>query len=174
MNSPNHTKFNARDIGVITWQTHSYRCALGKMGVIPAEDKQEGDNKSPLGEWPMRRVFYRPDRVARPKTQLATCALTPEMGWCDDIKSPEFYNTLIPLPSPHRHEKLWREDGVYDIIIELGYNDSPPIIGKGSAIFMHLKRNEYEGTEGCVALAKEHLLSLLEEAKPGDVVNISR
>lgn len=174
MNSPNHMKFNARDNGVIAWTGHSYRCALGKTGVINADEKREGDNKTPLGDWIMRRVFYRADRIPCPKTQLETHILSPDMGWCDDVTAPLIYNTLIDLPSAYHHEKLWREDHVYDIIVELGYNDSPPVIGKGSAIFMHLKRNDYEGTEGCVALAKEHLLLLLDAANQGDTISITR
>ena len=158
---------------MITWKAHRYQCALGKRGVISAEQKREGDNKSPIGVWPIRRVFYRPDRVVCPETKLETVALNPHMGWSDDPEDPDHYNTLITLPYSFSHEKLWREDHVYDIIVELGYNDDPPISGHGSAIFMHIKRNDYEGTEGCIALAIEHLQKLLKDARPGDTVRIS-
>lgn len=168
-----HTIFSAYENGVITWSSKKYRCAIGKSGVIASIDKREGDNKSPLGDWPIRRVFYRADRVEKPDTKLEVIQLNDQMGWCDDPNDPENYNTLVTLPYSLSHEKLWREDHVYDIIVELGYNDSPPVIGLGSAIFMHVKRNDYEGTDGCVALSIEHLREVLHHAKPGDIVRIS-
>ncbi len=172
MSSYYHANFRANESSVISWKDKSYRCSLGKKGLILANLKREGDNKSPIGEWPIRRVFYRPDRLNCPETKLETFALSPSMGWSDDPEDSENYNRLVNLPYAYSHEKLWRDDGVYDIIVELGYNDQPPILGNGSAIFMHIKRNEYEGTEGCVALAKEHLLELLEDAQIGDYVKI--
>lgn len=128
---------------------------------------------SPLGAWKIREVFYRKDRVFKPKTQLFVSEISESDGWCDDPNAPEYYNRKVKLPFPHRHEKLWREDHVYDIVVVLGYNDDPPVPGHGSAIFMHLKRGDYEGTEGCVALAMDDLLAVLKDAKPGDVVRIS-
>jgi len=170
--TPDHMIFNAHENCVITWKDFKYQCALGKQGVISADEKREGDNKSPIGHWPMRRVFYRPDRVSCPETELETVAIKNDMGWSDDAKDTKNYNKLVALPYSFSHEKLWRDDNVYDIIVELGYNDDPPIAGKGSAIFMHVKRNDYEGTEGCVALDINHLKQLLKDAKPGDVVCI--
>jgi L,D-peptidoglycan transpeptidase YkuD (ErfK/YbiS/YcfS/YnhG family) len=138
-------------------------CALGKEGCAPAADKKEGDGKSPLGKWPIRFVYYRPDRITPPTTQLRLVPLSPAGGWCDDPNSPH-YNQPVALPFAASHEKLWRDDQVYDLIAVLGYNDDPVVPGKGSAIFLHLARENYEGTEGCVALNREHMLQLLQEA----------
>jgi L,D-peptidoglycan transpeptidase YkuD (ErfK/YbiS/YcfS/YnhG family) len=112
------------------------------------------------GVWPMRQVFWREDRLARPATGLPIDALIPEAGWCDDPSSP-LYNFPVALPFPLSHEKLWREDGVYDVIVVLGYNDDPPVRGKGSAIFLHLARAGYEPTQGCVAVSLPDLRRLL-------------
>lgn len=81
-------------------------------------------------------------------------------GWCDDPASP-CYNKLIILPDAARHEELWREDNIYDLIVVVGYNDAPAISGKGSAIFIHLLRPERTPTQGCVALTEEDLRAVL-------------
>ncbi|MEM8919791.1 MAG: L,D-transpeptidase family protein [Pseudomonadota bacterium] len=148
------------------------RCALGPAGVLDASEKREGDGASPAGDWPLRWVYYRPDREAAPNTGLPLVPLKPEDGWCDDPASGALYNRPITTPNALSHERLWREDHVYDIIVVLGHNDDPPIPGMGSAIFLHLKRGDYEPTEGCVALAREDLLAVLAAAKLGDSLEI--
>lgn len=166
-----HSRFNAESGGILRWPGGEARCALGGSGVTPASLKREGDRASPAGIWPMRQVFWRPDRLARPETALPADALIPEAGWCDDPASP-LYNRPILTPFPLSHEKLWREDHVYDLIVPLGYNDDPVIPGAGSAIFLHLARPDYSPTEGCVACALPDLLALLAVAKPGDALEI--
>jgi L,D-peptidoglycan transpeptidase YkuD (ErfK/YbiS/YcfS/YnhG family) len=158
-------------MGALRWPGREVRCALGRSGVTPADSKREGDGASPLGVWPMRQVLWRPDRIAAPATRLPTVALIPEAGWCDDPADP-FYNRPVLLPYPASHEKLWREDHVYDVIVELGYNDGPIVAGRGSAIFLHVARPDYSPTEGCIACAVDDLLALLAEAKPGDALAI--
>jgi L,D-peptidoglycan transpeptidase YkuD (ErfK/YbiS/YcfS/YnhG family) len=147
-----------------------YCCALGRTGV--ALQKREGDHCTPLGSFPLRQVFYRPDRMAAPATRLPCRALTPHDGWCDDVAAAD-YNRLIALPHPARHEMLWREDAVYDVIVVVGYNDAPVVPGHGSAIFLHLARDEYAGTEGCVAFARADLLAILAELATGSQVVIT-
>jgi L,D-peptidoglycan transpeptidase YkuD (ErfK/YbiS/YcfS/YnhG family) len=148
------------------------RCALGPNGVTPAAAKREGDGMSPAGTWPIRRVRYRPDRRAPPITALPTEALSPEDGWCD-APGDAAYNRPVRLPYPASAERLWRDDHVYDLIVELGYNDDPVVAGAGSAIFLHLAKPGYTPTEGCVALSAEDLEALLRAAKPGDTLVIS-
>lgn len=139
----------------------TYACRIGRGGVAAAGEKREGDLKTPTGSFALRKVYYRPDRMEAPKTVLPVVALTPEDGWCDDAAH-ALYNQPVTLPFEGRHEKLWREDHVYDLIVPLGYNDAPPIMpGAGSAIFMHLMREDGVGTEGCVALNKADLLEIL-------------
>jgi L,D-peptidoglycan transpeptidase YkuD (ErfK/YbiS/YcfS/YnhG family) len=148
------------------------RCAIGKGGVVPADEKREGDGKSPLGVWPLRRALYRPDRGPAPATGLPVAPIGPDDGWCDDPADPA-YNRPVTLPYPASAERLWREDAVYDLIVVLGHNDDPPVAALGSAIFLHLARPDFSGTEGCVALARPDLLALLAAAEPGDAVQIA-
>jgi L,D-peptidoglycan transpeptidase YkuD (ErfK/YbiS/YcfS/YnhG family) len=165
--------FIAKSSGRLLWPGGEARCALGRSGVTAAESKREGDGATPLGAWPLRCVYWRPDRLARPASGLPVEPLIEEAGWCDDPADP-LYNRPVVLPFAGSHEKLWREDPLYDVIVELGYNDDPIVPGKGSAIFLHVARPDYAPTEGCVACALEDLLALLAKAKLGDVLEIVR
>jgi len=146
-------------------------CALGRGGA--RRDKHEDDGATPVGTWPLRRVWYRADRLATPPhTALPSRAIREIDAWCDDVASPD-YNRHIELPHAARHERLWRDDAVYDVIVELGYNDDPPIPPRGSAIFLHVARPGYTPTDGCVALALEDLLALLRACGVGDALCIA-
>lgn len=136
-----------------------------------AAQKREGDGASPVGLWPVQRVFYRPDRGPAPETGLPVIALQPDDVWSDDPAEP-IYNRLARLPCRGSHERLWRADGVYDLIAELGYNDDPPIVGRGSAIFLHIARPGYLPTEGCVALAADDLRAVLKRLGGGSLIEI--
>jgi L,D-peptidoglycan transpeptidase YkuD (ErfK/YbiS/YcfS/YnhG family) len=149
--------------GVALWKGNRFRCALGRGGV--GEKRREGDGITPVGAWPMRRLFYRADRLARPGTLLPVSALGAGDGWCDDPADPR-YNQKVALPCGASAETLWRTDDVYDLIVPLGYNDDPVIPGRGSAIFLHVARADYAATEGCVALAPGDLLEVLADADP--------
>ncbi|NVJ91325.1 MAG: L,D-transpeptidase family protein [Methylocystaceae bacterium] len=143
----------------LIWQDKTYPCALGKNGITA--DKKEGDLTTPVGRYKIRRVLYRPDRLNKPACHLDITALTTQDGWCDDIHHAK-YNRPVKLPFSASHEQLWRDDHIYDIIVILGHNDNPPIAGKGSAIFFHLARKNYEPTQGCVAVSLPHMLEILE------------
>ena len=149
------------------------QCALGPAGVVDAADKREGDGATPAGIWSLRRLLYRADRLARPQTGLEVRALRPDDGWCD-APNDRRYNLPVTWPYVAGAEQLWRDDGVYDLIVVLGHNDSPVIPGAGSAIFLHVARDGYPPTQGCVALAREDLLALLRQARPGDALRIVR
>ena len=149
----------------------SARCALGKGGVKPAAEKREGDGASPVGIWIARRVWYRADKGPPPETGLPAIAIRPDDGWCDAPGHP-FYNRLVALPFPASHERLWREDSVYDLVVELGYNDDPPVSGRGSAIFLHVARTGYLPTEGCIALREDDLREVLRLLTGGSTLEI--
>jgi L,D-peptidoglycan transpeptidase YkuD (ErfK/YbiS/YcfS/YnhG family) len=146
------------------------RCALGKGGV--SRHKREGDGATPVGCFPLRALFYRPDRLAAPHCPLPGRALAADDGWCDDPDHRD-YNRLVKLPHGGRCEQLWRQDRVYDLVIPLGYNDDPPFSGLGSAIFLHVARPDYAPTEGCVALALPDLLSLVPRLTAGIAMEIA-
>lgn len=164
--------FQAGSDGILRFGDRSTRCALGRGGVVASAAKREGDLASPAGIWSLREVFYRPDKFAGPpKTALPITPLSPELGWCDAPADPA-YNQLVALPYPATAERLWRDDDVYDLIVVLGYNDDPPRPGAGSAIFWHLSRPDWRGTEGCVAVAREAMLQMLALMAPGDALEI--
>lgn len=149
-----------------------FRCAIGHGGVKPAEEKREGDGATPLGRWPLRHLLYRPDRGGPPQTALKVSPIEQTDGWCDDPASKD-YNRPVKLPFPFSHEKLWRDDGLYDLLVVLGHNDSPPVPGLGSAIFLHCAGPNLEPTEGCVALPRRDLEEVLELLDPEGAVVVT-
>jgi L,D-peptidoglycan transpeptidase YkuD (ErfK/YbiS/YcfS/YnhG family) len=156
--------------GWLTWNDGCVRAALGRSGVT--HSKREGDGATPAGIFAFRSLLYRADRLARPATLLDCTSIAEDSGWSDDPVDPN-YNRPVKLPHGFGHERLWREDGVYDLIVPLGYNDAPPIAGRGSAIFLHVARPAYAPTEGCVALALSDLLLLLAACGPETRLEIS-
>ena len=163
--------FIAHADGCFTWADSQVRCAVGKGGVVPATAKREGDGACPAGIWPLRHLLYRPDRLRPPVTGLPLAPLAPDDGWCDAPGDPN-YNRPVKHPYPASAERMWREDGLYDLVATLGYNDAPVVDGKGSAIFLHCASPTYGPTLGCVALATADLLDVLAAAKPGDALEI--
>jgi L,D-peptidoglycan transpeptidase YkuD (ErfK/YbiS/YcfS/YnhG family) len=149
------------------------RCVLGKGGVRPAAEKREGDGATPLGTWPIRRLLYRPDKGPAPKTRLPVEAIAPDDGWCDAADDPA-YTRPVKLPYAASHERMWREDDVYDLVLVLAHNDAPVVPGMGSAIFLHLQQPDGRATEGCVALTRPDMETLLALAEPGSAVEIRR
>jgi L,D-peptidoglycan transpeptidase YkuD (ErfK/YbiS/YcfS/YnhG family) len=146
-----------------------FRCALGKGGVAAA--KREGDGATPVGCFAFRRVLYRPDRGGPPATGLPIAALAESDGWCDDPADPA-YNQPVRLPFAPSHERLWRDDHLYDVIVVIGHNDDPPVPFLGSAVFMHLARPDWTATEGCIALSRPDLETLLARLAPGDEIEV--
>lgn len=146
-------------------------CLIGRSGAIAAAAKREGDGATPRGSWPLRAVLLRPDRVAAPAgLALPWRWLRADDGWSDDPHDPA-YNR--PVRHPHRWsaERLWRDDGLYDVIVVLGHNDAPVVPGAGSAIFLHCS-GDGRPTEGCVAVARDDLLGLIAIMARGDSLRI--
>jgi L,D-peptidoglycan transpeptidase YkuD (ErfK/YbiS/YcfS/YnhG family) len=151
----------------LDWGAGRRRAAIGPGGI--AVKRGEGDGITPRGSWPVREIFYRADRVARPRTTLPVRAIEQNDGWCD-APDDVHYNRLVKLPYPASHETLWRDDSLYDLVVVLGFNDDPVVPGKGSAIFLHLARDGYAPTHGCVALAYDDALAAIEQLQPDDQV----
>jgi len=147
--------------GRATLAGRRFQAALGRGGV--RAHKEEGDGATPAGILPLRRVLYRADRLAVPRvpgTGVPREPIAPDDGWCDDAGHPD-YNRAVRLPHPARHEALWRNDGLYDVVGALGWNDAPVVRGRGSAIFLHVATPDFRPTEGCVALQLQDLLDVL-------------
>ena len=166
-------RLNAFSDGRFVSDLGETRCALGRGGVVEADAKREGDGATPLGDWPLRRVLWRPDRLPQPVTALPTAPVGPDDGWSDDPADPA-YNRPVTHPHAFSAERLWRDDELYDVIVVLGHNDDPPAAGRGSAVFLHCTKPGRPPTEGCVALARDDLLAVLAQAAPGDRLTVSR
>jgi L,D-peptidoglycan transpeptidase YkuD (ErfK/YbiS/YcfS/YnhG family) len=156
--------------GRLVWAGREVVCTLGHGGI--RADKREGDGATPAGLFTLRRVLWRADRLADPPVTRLPCApILPTDGWCDWPEDP-LYNRPVTLPYPARHERMWRDDALYDIVVIIGHNDDPVVPGAGSAVFMHLARTDGGPTEGCVGLARDDLLALLAACGPGDALRI--
>lgn len=151
----------------------TYACALGRAGVSP--DKREGDGATPVGRFALREIRYRADRITLPDTYLYAAPIEPNAGWCDD-PADAAYNRTVVLPYGAATENMWRDDGLYDLLVILGHNDTPPVAGLGSAIFLHCANRDSQGelgpTEGCVALPHDTLLALVPRLTPDMMINI--
>jgi L,D-peptidoglycan transpeptidase YkuD (ErfK/YbiS/YcfS/YnhG family) len=155
--------------GRLSWPGGTAAAACGRGGVRP--DKREADGASPQGRFPLLSGFYRGDRIVLPPTRLLMAALRPEDAWVDDPADAN-YNRLVALPYPAHHEAMWREDGLYDLVVVIGYNTDPPLPGRGSAIFLHVARPDFAPTEGCIAVAREVLAEVLGLLGPGSTITI--
>ena len=142
------------------FQKYKLRCSIGKRGI--SIRKKEGDKRTPKGEFKLRYILYRKDRVFNLQTTLKKIKIDKKMGWCDDPKS-SYYNKIIKYPFKYRSEKLWRKDNIYDIIIIIDYNLNPVIKNKGSAIFLHIAKRNYNPTDGCIAVSKKNIRLLVSK-----------
>lgn len=155
--------------GYLEYKNFKFRCSIGKGGI--KKKTKEGDNITPKGIFSVIKVYYRADRIKEINTTIKKIKIKQDIGWCDDPKS-FFYNKEIKLPSKFSHEKLYREDQIYDLILVLNYNTNPIIKNKGSAIFIHVARKNYCPTKGCLALKKNDLINLTSIIKKNNKIKI--
>lgn len=153
----------------LTYNKLKVKCAIGKKGI--GIKKKEGDLITPTGQFKIKYILYRKERV-KISTKLKKIIIKKNMGWCDDPKSND-YNKLVKLPFAYSHEKLFRKDNIYDIILVLNYNMNPVKKNKGSAIFIHIAKKNFKKTEGCVAIRKPGLIKLVKEMSSNTKLKIS-
>ena len=144
--------------GIVHVGQAAFPCALGRSGIHAV--KREGDGRTPRAHLPLRRVFYRDDRLRRPASLQAVRAIRPTDAWCDDAGDRR-YNRLISRPPGSAEECLTRADHLYDVVVELGWNDRPVRRHCGSAIFWHGARDGFTPTAGCVAIRREDFAKIL-------------
>lgn len=140
-----------------------FPCSLGRSGRKPL--KREGDGASPVGSWTMRRMFYRSDRMQRPRTGLKPQVLRDHDGWCETVGDRN-YNRLVRIPYATSHEYMKRKDHLYDVVIELSHNERPRVQGHGSAVFFHLRQPDGGPTAGCIAVSARDMKIVLERIGP--------
>ena len=153
----------------LTYNQYKVKCAVGKRGI--GLKKKEGDLITPIGQYKIKHVLYRKDRIKKIQSKLRKIKIKRNMGWCDDPRS-EKYNQLINLPFNYSHEKLFQKENIYDIVLVLNFNMKPIKKNKGSAIFIHIAKKNYKKTQGCVAIKKRELLKILKEVKINTKVKI--
>ncbi|QTD56984.1 L,D-transpeptidase family protein [Parasphingorhabdus cellanae] len=155
----------------LTFNRQVVSCTVGRNGPCRADQKREGDGHTPVGNWPIRVVLFRPGRSApAPGLKLPWRWIGLQDGWSDDPVDPA-YNRPVRLPHPFSAEALIRDDPLYDIIVILGHNDKPPLAVKGSAIFLHICYKN-RATEGCIAIDRTAMDALLPTLESGDVLEI--
>jgi L,D-peptidoglycan transpeptidase YkuD (ErfK/YbiS/YcfS/YnhG family) len=137
--------------------------ALGRGGIMA--NKREGDGGTPRGTFRPRQLWWRADRHPRPRTFLAVRAIGPEDAWCEDPSS-RHYNRPVRLDAARSGDRLMRDDHLYDFVVEIDHNTSPRITGRGSAVFLHLARDNFGPTAGCVSMTKAAMLRLLQRLGP--------
>ena len=147
-----------------------FKCCIGKNGL--SKRKREGDYKTPIGTFKIEELYFRKDRIRKPKTSLKVIEINQSMGWCDDIKHPSKYNRLIQVNNKVKHEKLLRKDNKYDLLIPIRYNRKNPKVGLGSCIFIHLTK-DYKPTAGCIALKRKDFLIMLRLIDKNTKIKIS-
>ncbi|MGI9401559.1 MAG: L,D-transpeptidase family protein [Rhizobiaceae bacterium] len=138
-------------------------CTLGENGISVI--KREGDRRTPAGRFALAGVFFHPGNLGKygaSGIKSGAKPLNPDMGWCDDPSSGN-YNRPVKLPISVSHEKLLRDDALYDVLFVIDWNIRPRIRGAGSAIFMHIARPGYKPTEGCIALSQKHMSRLISQ-----------
>jgi L,D-peptidoglycan transpeptidase YkuD (ErfK/YbiS/YcfS/YnhG family) len=144
-------------------------CALGRGG--RGHDKREGDGLTPVGRFTVLAAYYRPDRIRRPVTRLRLVRIRTDLGWSDD-PADRRYNRPVRLPASGGHERMWRDDALYDLVLDLSYNRGPIRRGRGSAIFLHSARPGFGPTEGCVAVDRHRIRDLVARIGPRTTVEI--
>lgn len=149
---------NTSSRGILKFAHSTIPCKFGRSGIRAL--KNEGDGVTPIGDYDILYGFYRADRIKRPFSQLPMVSIKPDDGWCDDPESP-VYNRPIKIPDQWHHEKMWRDDNLYDICLVLDQNMHPRKRNRGSAVFFHLLGSQNNPTEGCIAITFSKMTMLL-------------
>jgi L,D-peptidoglycan transpeptidase YkuD (ErfK/YbiS/YcfS/YnhG family) len=155
--------------GVLLAGQHAIPVVLGRRGI--AADKREGDGSTPRGRFGMVRLWWRADRLPRPTTRLPARRIDPALAWCED-PADRRYNRPFRRSANEPGDRLWRDDRLYDLVIEISHNTRPRVAGRGSAVFIHVARPDRSATAGCVALDARELRRLLGRVGPRTRIEI--
>jgi L,D-peptidoglycan transpeptidase YkuD (ErfK/YbiS/YcfS/YnhG family) len=149
--------------GVLLAGAHAVPVVLGRAGI--AANKREGDGATPRGRFRLMRLWWRADRTPRPRTALAVQRIDRAIAWCED-PADRHYNRPFRRSANEPGDRLWRDDHLYDLVIEISHNTRPRVSGRGSAVFIHVARPDRSGTAGCMALEAKDLRRLLGRLGP--------
>jgi L,D-peptidoglycan transpeptidase YkuD (ErfK/YbiS/YcfS/YnhG family) len=153
--------------GILRIENRTIACAIGKnsIGIL----KREADGKTPFAAMDVLFGFYRADRWPVMSRATWMLPIAHDLGWCDAPRDRN-YNRAVPQPYPSSHEALARDDGLYDCVIVLNWNMLPRATNQGSAIFMHIARDGYKPTEGCIAVSRSDMIRLVKILRPGTII----
>jgi len=165
-----------RHHGTLTIGAWTIPCVIGAGGLIPALHKREGDRCTPIGVFPLRYGLYDPVNCPRLATGTAFpfVPMRDDMIWEEDATSPHYNRLIVARDGARTDERLTRRraEGLFDVVVPIGYNDAAAEAHRGSAIFIHASRPDGSGTAGCVAVRREHLEELARRLEPGMVIDI--
>ena len=153
--------------GLMLFDGRAISCALGRSGVRAG--KREGDGKTPFGRFGLLSMMLRADKIRLRNLRFRWTSIRSDDGWCDEAGH-RLYNAPVALPFPASHERLKRDDHLYDIVVVMDHNITRHLSVGGSAIFFHLAHDDYRATEGCVAIARHHMEWLVPRIGPKTVM----
>jgi L,D-peptidoglycan transpeptidase YkuD (ErfK/YbiS/YcfS/YnhG family) len=157
------TRPGRRTAGIVLAGALAVPAMLGRSGV--RANKREGDGATPRGRFRLVRLWWRADRAARPRTLLPVRRIEAAIAWCEDIADRR-YNRPFHRSANEPGDRLWRDDHLYDLVIEIDHNTRPRVAGRGSAVFLHLARTNFSATAGCISMTKSAMLRLLRRMGP--------
>jgi L,D-peptidoglycan transpeptidase YkuD (ErfK/YbiS/YcfS/YnhG family) len=163
------TRPGRRTHGVLLANGRAIPVVLGRSGILA--NKREGDGATPRGRFRPLRLWWRPDRGPRPATALTVRRIDRHVAWCED-PADRRYNRPFRRAANEPGDRLWRDDGLYDLVVEIDHNTRPRTAGRGSAVFLHVARPDRRPTQGCVAMSAGELRQLLARIGPRTSIEI--
>jgi L,D-peptidoglycan transpeptidase YkuD (ErfK/YbiS/YcfS/YnhG family) len=164
-----HTRPGDRTRGLLLTGGRAIPVVLGRAGI--AANKREGDGATPRGRFQLTRLWWRADRGPRPATLLPIRRIAPDLAWSED-PGDRRYNRPFRRSADEPGDRLWRDDRLYDLIVEIDHNTRPRVAGRGSAVFLHIARPDRSPTAGCVAFGANELRRLLGRLGPRTRIEI--
>ena len=162
-------KTNKKNLAFLFLKKKKFFCHIGKNGI--RKKNREGDMITPKGIYKMKEVYFRYDRLGTIKSKIPKKKIHKNSIWITDPKNQK-YNLPSNKPCKYLHEKLSRNDNLYDIVITTTFNTQPTKKFKGSAIFIHCSNKKTKFTEGCIALKKQDLITILKFITPASLLVI--
>ena len=155
--------------GLLRAGGRTFPCALGRSGI--SAFKREGDGATPLAAMRLLSGQVRADRTMARRSGLQLKAIRPDDGWCD-APAHGAYNRPVRLPFPASHECMMRADRLYDHCLVMDWNITARRRHRGSAIFLHVAKEGFAPTQGCIAIAPSLMRRLLPHLRRGTIVRI--
>jgi L,D-peptidoglycan transpeptidase YkuD (ErfK/YbiS/YcfS/YnhG family) len=158
-----------RTRGILRYRAKAHPVALGRGGI--STNKREGDGTTPRGSFRPLRIWWRADRMTRPRTSLPLRRIARDDAWCEG-PGDRRYNRLFKLSQDAKGDRLWRDDHLYDLFVEIDHNTRPRVANRGSAVFIHLARAGLKPTAGCIAMPLAELKRLVARLDRDSVIRI--